>query len=158
MFVPQTNVGRASSASSVDSRGFGFQTHFSSDPVAEKWLQTHFVLRFDGVMKCEREVRKGGKFWLKYFEGTEKEKCSEARWHDNTEAVGSIEVKNFTILPLSYASQKDRNWVSYASQKLRAMKTRLGNQTKPKKIVWIPHWVSSNTTQNWPKRLNHTGS
>ena len=38
--------------------------------------RTHFVLRFDGVTKCEREVRKGGKFWLKYFQGTEKEKWS----------------------------------------------------------------------------------
>ena len=36
------------------------------------------MLRFDGVMKCEREVRKEGKFWLKYLEGTEKEKWSEA--------------------------------------------------------------------------------
>ena len=38
--------------------------------------RTHFVLRFDGVMKCEREVRKGGKFWLKYFQEIEKEKWS----------------------------------------------------------------------------------
>ena len=32
--------------------------------------------RFDGVMKCERKRRegskKGEKFWLKYFEGSEK--------------------------------------------------------------------------------------
>ena len=32
--------------------------------------------RFDGVMKCERKRREGsekeGKFWLKYFEGSEK--------------------------------------------------------------------------------------
>ena len=32
--------------------------------------------RFDGVMKCERKHREGsekeGKFWLKYFEGSEK--------------------------------------------------------------------------------------
>ena len=37
----------------------------------------HWRPRFDGVMQCERKWRegseKGEKFWLKYFEGSEKE-------------------------------------------------------------------------------------
>ena len=146
MFVPQTNVGQASSASSVDSRGFGFQTHFSSDPVAEKWLQTHFVLRFDGIMKCERELRKGGKFWLKYFEGTEKEKWSKALEFATVISNKSeltwqyrscgLEIKNFTILPLSYVSQtlKTPIW-SFLYQKLLYQK----REKKKKKSSFKPH-------------------
>ena len=132
-----------------------FQTHFSSDPVAEKWLQTHFVLWFDGVMKCEREVRKREKFWLKIFEGTKKEKWSEALefatiisnrseltwqyrsyglhkgqkfYNPATElCISETEKTNLVFSVFITLSQKFWVWV---------MKTRLGNQTKQKKLCW----------------------
>ena len=103
------------------------QTHFSSNPSEEKWLQTHFMLQFRSLEaeiwwsnemweKTKRGKWKRGKilaeiFWGKWemvFEWAMviSNSSTELTWQHRRN--GSHRVQKFTLMPLSYVTQKQK--------------------------------------------------